>query len=60
MTYQAGIIGAGIAVIAIPAAHTRERISDENLRLFSRAMDRGKSELTRGSRGAIAYVPDRV
>jgi hypothetical protein len=28
MTYQAEITGAGIAVIAIPVAHTRERESN--------------------------------
>ena len=27
MTYQVEITGAGIAVIAIPVAHTRERVS---------------------------------
>jgi hypothetical protein len=30
MMYQAVIIAAEIAVIAIPAAHTRERESNEN------------------------------
>jgi hypothetical protein len=40
MTYQAEITGAEIAVIAIPAAHTRERESNERVRAILKCRGR--------------------